>query len=296
MLPIILKILSIFGIILLILLGIILLMALTVLFLPVRYSIYGYRKEDLKIRVKLRWLFGLLRIRYEYPAPGEIKAKLLWFNLISGGDKPPKKRKTKKKSESTPDKETGYVQNSNIDGKKNTITQEVPPEKASDKSDKTAYEPERENLFVRIYQKIKYTILKIYGKIKHIFEEFIFYKDLFTEEETKALVKHGFSRLGKILCRLKPKKLKAKLLVGTGSPDTTGYLLGLYGILSPHIKKPNYLDLTPDFNRAVLEGSLYAKGHINAFQILKQVLPLVFDKRIRSFRNKLNSHKSKEAA
>ena len=70
MLDICLKLLAIFGILLLILLGLFLLVLLLVLFCPVTYRVRGRRDtESMELSVKIKWLAGFISARYRYPDP-----------------------------------------------------------------------------------------------------------------------------------------------------------------------------------------------------------------------------------
>lgn len=82
MLGIFLQILSILGIILLAVLALSAAVLLLVLFFPVFYRISGEKDESgLRVRAKMRWLFGLLRVNYRYPEPGRLTVRFLWFKL-----------------------------------------------------------------------------------------------------------------------------------------------------------------------------------------------------------------------
>ncbi|MDE6700476.1 MAG: DUF2953 domain-containing protein, partial [Acetatifactor sp.] len=92
-------------------------------------------------------------------------------------------------------------------------------------------------------------------------------------------------RLGRILKSIRPRKLRADIRFGTGSPDTTGYAFGIYGMFCSWLGKQ--VVLTPDFERAVLVGELDAAGHITVFKLLWHGLILVTDRRIRALMDKL---------
>ncbi len=84
--PILLKILSIIGIVLGSIVGLVLLLLLFVLLCPIVYKADGeFHGEDKKIRVKLRYLLGLVRGDYIYPEPGNIVFKVAWFTLYDSG-------------------------------------------------------------------------------------------------------------------------------------------------------------------------------------------------------------------
>lgn len=91
MLDVVLKILAALGIVFLALLLLAILVILLVLFFPVTYRIRGKKsEEDMSLAVRANWLFGFLRVRYAYPEPGLLTAKLLWFRLyqkrLPGGE------------------------------------------------------------------------------------------------------------------------------------------------------------------------------------------------------------------
>jgi hypothetical protein len=87
MLSVAMTVLKVIGIIIGSLLGLLLVLVLLVLFLPVRYRGDGYRnQEGMGLQVKLRWLFGLVRVNYRYPKPGNWVVKLLCFTVYKSGD------------------------------------------------------------------------------------------------------------------------------------------------------------------------------------------------------------------
>ena len=92
MLTILFKILSILGIVFLILLGIALVVILLVLFFPISYKAAGKRTaEEFFITARVKWLFGLLRMNCDYPDPGKICVKFLFFTLYDSSVEKPEK-------------------------------------------------------------------------------------------------------------------------------------------------------------------------------------------------------------
>ena len=86
MLSIALKILSILGILLLCLLGLVILLVLLVIFFPVSYKLTGKKDvEKMSAGVRVSWLFGLLRVKFDYPEPGRILIKVLPFTVFDSG-------------------------------------------------------------------------------------------------------------------------------------------------------------------------------------------------------------------
>ena len=106
-----------------------------------------------------------------------------------------------------------------------------------------------------------------------------------SEEETKGLFKHASMRLGKILKSIRPRKFRADIRFGAASPDTTGYVCAAYGMICCHLGK--HVNFTPDFEQEILQGDLYAAGHITVFKLLWNGLMLVRDKRLWQLKDKL---------
>ena len=318
MLDIILKILSVLGIILLVLLAILLVAVLLILFFPITYKIFGKKKaEEMQAYVKANWLFGLLRVRFFYPDPGNIIVKILWFTVFDSS-KTAKEEKAKEEAsdansdEKTSGKKSASEKNSSQENSaKSTPTsndtnsqieklelsevdgiQTEDTKETSQNSGNEQANPAKQTLSERIlakYEKIKCTILKIYDKIKDIAENIAFYKALFQDEQTVGLLNHALSRLGHILKSIRPRKLKGEILLGTGSPDTAGYAYGIYGMASAWLG--NGICVTPDFTQAILEGEIYGAGHITVFKLLWHSLRVVLDKRLQLLIHRIKTHK-----
>lgn len=319
MLDIILQILSVIGTILLILLVVLLVSVLLILFFPITYRVYGKKKaEELNAWVKANWLLGLIRIRFFYPQPGSLTIKLLWFILFDSAqddeNEENKGRDTNKTSNKTSNKATksidskitvqpdaskddaGNIEKASVK-KENIALESKEPESYKDiesgnEDDSQAGEIASHGLIERIlakYEKIKYTIVKIYDKIKEILENISFYKALFEDKQTQKLLKHASFRLGRILKSIRPRKLKGDIIFGTNSPDTTGYVFGIYGMLSAWLGY--YINVTPDFTQPILEGEIYASGYITVFQVLRHSLAVVFDKQLKLLVHRIKKHK-----
>ena len=83
MLTIVLRILSILGILIGVLFLITVALLLLVLFVPVTYRLSGAKGEEgFRISAKVKWLLGLVRFRYDYSERGELTAKILFFTVF----------------------------------------------------------------------------------------------------------------------------------------------------------------------------------------------------------------------
>ncbi len=368
MLDMILQTLSIFGIILLVWLALFLTIIVLVLFFPVTYRFCG-RKGDEGIRclVKVKWLLGIFRIRYQYPEPGHLTVKALCFTLfdtsLSGdhledeeqaaGDGTENRRKEKKgnkakktkankknvkenkpkkkkgkdtfidsekevaraednwgeSNQNTQDERASYDEDREYDGRRegrswqvredtggaalaeaNETVKDIGAGQASSSEDTDTESDCRDSasgeskIFLK-FQKIKYTICRMYDKIKKIWKNISYYMELLREEETKQLFAHVLLRGGKIWKSIHPRHMKVNILFGTGTPDTTGYAYGAYCMLTSAIGPE--LCVTPDFERAVLEGEAEVSGHIVIWVFVWNGIKLCLDRKFRRFLKKL---------
>ena len=355
MLSIVLKILFILGILLLCILGLAIAFVLLVLFFPICYKISGKKDaEQMSIHVRASWLLGFLRVCFDYPDPGKLLIKLLFFTVFDSGKesggkaekdskgnsvkaakKKEKRKKHRKRSEAEEDQRTaagegqksamsladegatpyGPPTESGIPEKEHPAQseekrpqptaeqeQETNPEKTQheqtniSKNESENSEPEQEMpedspFFFKKFKKIKYTFRSIYDKIKNIWENISYYIELLQEEETKLLFSHVVFRLGKLLRSIRPRQVRGRVLFGTGSPDTTGYAYGMYGMLWPVLG--NSFLVTPDFTRAVLEGDICLSGRITVFTILWNGLGILLDKKLKRFIRKMKAGRTK---
>ncbi len=311
MLHVILQILAVIGIILLCILGLLLLLILLVLFVPVRYRVSGVKDGDvISLAVKVTYLLHILSVRYDYKEPGNIIVKLFGIRIFDSGKQADgsreeqketstgqqtaeeaakqsgKQTETAEQSGKTAEEATGQnpppAEELNQGKTKDTAGQDADRLKEEAASEVQAEETQGK------FQKIKYTIRNICDKIKNIVqklksiaENISYYRDVLTDIENERLLKRVKLRVFKVLKSIRPRVLKADLLIGTGSPDTTGYLCALYGMLLPVFG--NNVNITADFEKAVWEGSVYAKGKITVFTILLQAGKIFFDKQLRIF-------------
>ena len=290
MLTILFKILSILGILLLILLGIALVVILLVLFFPVCYKMSGKKNaEEMQFAAKIKWLFGLVRVSYSYPVPGKLLAKVLFFTVYDS---------SAEKKNSAPGEDTHTAPNKDITtllsddtdmAKTDTATDTEASANAKTSVEENTPGPQQETSgkLAGFFEKIRYTIRKICDKIKYILKNISFYRELWNDPDTKGLLQHAGKRIGHILKRLRPRKLEVNARVGTGSPDTTGYLYGIYGMILPKLGKG--VCITPDFEQAILEGDFKASGHFTIACVLFHSVRLLMDKRLQQLKHKIRT-------
>lgn len=290
MLTILFKILSILGILLLILLGIALVVILLVLFFPVCYKMSGKKNaEEMQFAAKMKWLFGLVRVSYSYPVPGKLLAKVLFFTVYdSSAEK--KNSAPGEDTHTAPNKDITTLLSDDTDMAKTdtaTDTEASADAKTSVEENTPGPQQETSGKLAGFFEKIRYTIRKICDKIKYILKNISFYRELWNDPDTKGLLQYAGSRIGHILKRLRPRKLEVNARVGTGSPDTTGYLYGIYGMILPKLGKG--VCITPDFEQAILEGDFKASGHFTIACVLFHSARLLMDKRLQQLKHKIKT-------
>ena len=308
MLHILLLILKITGIVLAVLLGIVLLLLAALLFVPIRYTVYGKYNEKPTLRLKAHWLLHCIRASVLYDDKLDIKVKALFFTLYSSDkseDKEEKPKKAKKaKTEKEPEKKEFEKKESEKEEREYTVFDELEQREAGAKTEikqetassagKSEEDKTEINELVPKKSKLETIKEKIAGFVHRIREVFqgimnksISIKETVKEkvqkiseavndEENKELVRFLWEKIKKLLKLLKPKKYKIKARFGFESPDATGnaamYLAVLYGLLGMDI------ELIPDFEEQVLEGEVYLKGGIRLFGILVIIIQVYFNK------------------
>lgn len=284
---VILHLLSIMGSILLVLLAILLAALLTVLFFPVTYRLRGRRSPDEAwFTARAGWLFGLVRLQFSWPEPGRLLVKLFWKTVFDSGRTKKEAPPEKKKQPASPE----YQQEKSPEAEEQTKTETKASVKAKSPGTPPENNPENrgteaESCISAKSAGIKYTIQGIYDKIKVILENISYYSGLLQEENTAKLWRHVKLRLGKIWKNVRPRHINAEILFGAGSPDTTGYLFGLYGMLSP-LLGPG-IRVTPDFTQTVFRGDADISGHITTAALLWNGLRLLLDRKLHLFIRKI---------
>lgn len=128
----------------------------------------------------------------------------------------------------------------------------------------------------KLLKNIRYTIQSIYDKIRNIIHHIRYYYRVLQSE----LFRRTWEKYSKeVLCLLKriaPRKIKGYLHIGMEDLATTGQILGYYGMLYPLIGE--HIDVVPDFEHVILEGTLKIRGNITLFQAVRIACTIYFDK------------------
>lgn len=299
-----LKILSILGIILLCLLILVLTTLLLVLFCPVTYR-GGATAHAGEYRVwfRFRWFLGLVRGTFSYPGEGGTQIKLLWRTVYGGGKRAEEDSKDPAPGASESSEKTAETMSETGESSEKTVetmpetgeSSEKPTETVSEQQTGKVSEPSSQAAPADGGQKAeeaepekKNQQAKAEGR-RGLKERLPAFLELIRDRDNQELVKHGFSRLGKILRSLRPRFLRAQALVGLGEPDLTGYAYGIYWAVKPFLGKKCQAAITPDFERRVIEGEIVLGGRVMAAVVLHHVVRVLLDRRLRRLIDRLKT-------
>lgn len=311
MLHIILLILKIIGIILLVLIGLVLLVSAVILLAPFQYQGMGSCKgtlNTLKAEVKVSWIFHLVsgkaildqgKIKWQFRA-----AWLKWSDESDTGigrKKENHKVETSEMPEDDPEKESDRVLEEKYPEAQSSVTpqklledentvKKLPEKetKAEQKKDKTTKKEEQKTQgFLRriweriknIWQKMKYTFIKLYARIKVFIRRKTIVMDFLADEVHKSAFARAKKELKRTLKRLKPKRFKMRLRFGFEDPSLTGKVLAVLCMVYPFIN--GHAQITPEFEQCILEGDVFIKGHIRVMYFIAAVISIILDKNIR---------------
>lgn len=297
MLHILLTILKVIGIIILVLISLVILIIAAILFVPIRYSIdaiYDRKVKNLDFKIKITYLLHLISVKYIYKDDGlSIKIfgiKTHFFDKETKVMEEKINKETKmfeKMSSEIKDNMTEmpdvYEQLKKIDEERDRLAENVNKKeeniennnKDNDTEENTEefIKVEKQNIFSRIYSKIKAIIIKIKYRfikfcdtIKKICKNVNDLKEFISDDNTKE----AFGFLKKealiLLKHIRPRRIKGYVHFGFDDPSYTGNLLGLiYMILRG---SPKEFRINPDFENKVFDGEIHAKGRVQCYLLL----------------------------
>ena len=297
MAAVLLTILKILGITLLVLFGIILTVVLLLLFVPIRYKIRAHRKTEderpVAADIKVTYLAHIVNAAFFYPEAAYLRVRVFCFTIyrsdtkkVSKDSSDEEKMSTHSGKEADDNKENAEKDRQEKKGDRaESSIKEVNSELVQDQTEVKQTGPDKEsaeaedysqedgnflNKIIGFFRKIwsvlkniRYTISRICDKIKDIVNNIRYYVEILKSDR--------FDRGWKVC--------KSELLVGTGDPASTGQVMAAYGILYPLLG--NHIEVTPDFERQIVEGSLFMKGRITIFGLIKCAWIIYFNKDIR---------------
>lgn len=298
MLYILLLILKIIGIMLLAILA----LTLLILVFPIKYI--GKAQMDNKVfsgNIKIGWLFRLIYFRMDFSNEDTgFKLKILGIPVINS-----KKQKKEKKSQNTkrdeekqrtesfednrdkqivPDSE---METKNVESIKDSVDNAYSTKKTIEEKQNQEDETQKKKK-TKIFKKVKQKYTHIRDKIKNTSKNM---KDAFCkarntknflkEKLTKEVYRYIKNIILKLLRHIKPRKIRADVILGFEQPHITGRVLGYiaiaYGTLGIN---PKHIVITPDFEKKIIKGRVMFQGYVISGFVLIYILKLYFKKEI----------------
>ncbi|MCC6094002.1 MAG: DUF2953 domain-containing protein, partial [Eubacterium sp.] len=314
MLAVLLKILSIIGIVLLWILGIILCIILLLLFTPFCYrAALKKHGQDFDLQGKMWWLFHFLHITFSFHhsdgrSAHAFEVYLLGIPIL----KTLNRRKEKKKSP----KENAYHSASEARGQTWTQAKIRPsaepgrwkynPDAGTADSAKqidiSVIPGERPNALARLGARISALFArirkgltsffteteKVMQKLQAFWRKFTDTLEYLESESFYQFKELALRQIGALLKHILPRSIDGYLEFGTGDPAATGQILGLIAIFYPTL--PGDLLVRPDFQEEVFEADISFRGHFFLIVLLVRVLRIVTQKEIKVLMHKIRPH------
>lgn len=289
MLHIIGLILRILGICLLGIIGFLLLLLCILLFVPVRYELRAEFPGEIrgsKVNFRLTWLLHLLSAKARYEEQELTwRVRVAWkkfakaempvgeteeepdIEKAADAKQEPDAKQALDEKEKSDIKEASDIKGISEDSSKKRTKREN-QENGKKEKKPSVYERLNQKI-ITIWRKIKYTFVKICGKIKGKAKNISDTKDAIQIFLNDEVHRSAFRKIKKELIwmkrLLKPKIFRVRLNYGFEDPCLTGQVLGLLGMVYPFVG--DNMEIEPDFEQKVLQGDIHIKGRIRMIHL-----------------------------
>ncbi|MDO4343519.1 MAG: hypothetical protein Q4C50_01825 [Eubacteriales bacterium] len=143
-----------------------------------------------------------------------------------------------------------------------------------------------QNSFKSFLEKIK-NIKETLARLKSRLD---YYKRLWYDNHTQNAYRHVKKELRYLLRHWFARNIRGNVLFGFDDPALTGQVLGALCVLQAFCG--GRLQAEADFERVILEGDVYIKGHIRSCHLIKTVISLLADKSFRITFKRIRRKKS----
>ena len=303
---VILLILKLIGLLLLSVLALGLLILLLVLFVPVRYRGYGSYHKELRLTLRVNWLLHLVTFGVDM-LPGQNSMYVRIFGIKKNLTKADNTEEfedtieeladqgTEDVSEDVKQEAEAFADTSVEEAQEHSSeTGAASSEKAQTSSDTdTVSDSEKPFGFIRkckeIWERIKNLCRQWKQKLIRLKDTVSRIQRLASDERNQKAIHLIGNQVFRLLKCMMPRRLKLNLTYSTGSPDTTGELMGVLALFP--IGYTQRWNIMPDFtaDEFYADADFDVKGRIFFFQILKCSLTVLLDKNCRRLYNKLRS-------
>lgn len=255
-----------------ILLAVLVIVALAILFAAVRYC-GKISFDDKKAQISIRWLGVVLRVPI-LTTEKDLQWKVRVFGVpILRSDGAHKKRRSKKSSAPKAQKRKAEkAEEQNVPKKQSDKTEEqIASKQTTDQREeqsafRQADEREKKPRGIRQLFLWLQNVIKIVRKIKkkvHSVQDLV---DILRSDAGKAficIVKENVIHLWK---QIHPRRMRGKVIFGTGDPCSTGELLGVLALF--YAWYGNGVQIIPDFEQKRIEGNVSFRGRIRMITLI----------------------------
>lgn len=255
-----------------ILLAVLVIVALAILFAAVRYC-GKISFDDKKAQISIRWLGVVLRVPILITEK-DLQWKVRVFGVpILRSDGAHKKRRSKKSSAPKAQKRKAEkAEEQNVPKKQSDKTEEqIASKQTTDQREeqsafRQADEREKKPRGIRQLFLWLQNVIKIVRKIKkkvHSVQDLV---DILRSDAGKAficIVKENVIHLWK---QIHPRRMRGKVIFGTGDPCSTGELLGVFALF--YAWYGNGVQIVPDFEQKRIEGNVSFRGRIRMITLI----------------------------
>lgn len=303
--------LKIIGWILLILFLLVLILLLLVLFVPVRYRASVKMHDQMRAAVRASWLFPVVRFVMDY-TDGGIDGRLCVFGIpvmkFPDAEKPAEHENEDKdknpassdhlqsteKPDFQEDENNQTISEENIsvehsqpepnEALNNESAPEEVPKNGTQSSGRETDAPPpkpKKKKHVSIFKRIRDFFASVLGMLKNIREFIVKIKELLTDEKNRTAFSHLKREVAYLLKKSVPGRMKVQAVYSTGSPDTTGEVLGIIAMFPAAYK--NRWNIVPDFeaDHFYVDGEADISGRIFIYQLVGIILRILRDKNCR---------------
>ena len=280
-------ILKIIGILLLILLGLLVFLIVSVLFFPIRYRAVGsYHDSQLLLKVRVSWFAHLLLLAYDLlPENNCMYLRICGIKkTMEKGNSIPNSEDT---TEETAEEDSGSIEETEESADREFVGNAVEQEKKEAPVEKSSFWKNWKQKIQGIVSKIKATVNKLKHAFRNLTATIARIRELLSDDRNKEALHFLGNKLFFVLKRISPRKLKLDSTFSTGSPDTTGEVLGILALFP--IGYQNRWHITPDFtaDQFYVEADFDIRGRIYLYQIVGAALGILLDKNCRRLYNQI---------
>ena len=315
-------VLKIIGISILSILGLLLFIILLVLFVPIRYRIFGEKmaESDFFAEIKITWLLHIINILAWYKEELFYRVRVFVFSVYKSDNlkKKPKNKESVKEAKEDIKKENDTetieknLEEINVESENSEIDvidledsdigdfpiyrgEDIAYDGVKNKEDDSVNETDELSFIDKFFTFTELLIDLIFNiddkrndiidKLFSVKDNLDYYVDFINDERNRNVISNCIQRLSGVLKHISPKFIKGRLHIGYEDPYDMGKMLSIYSVLFPLIH--DKIQLVPDYDKDIIEGNIQIKGRIRTIVLLYAAFKIYFNKDFRRMRKLL---------